>query len=156
MQSLEPNLPVPDIQTMKDTIGDSLYAARAGAWLIAGLGGLALTLALLGVYGVMSFAISRRTREIGIRIALGAGQRTLLGLVIGEGMRLVAIGVGAGLAGAFLVSRALSGFLFGVRPYDPITFAAAPLLLAAVALAACYLPARRAMAVDPVMAIKEM
>jgi putative ABC transport system permease protein len=156
MQALEPNLPVPNIQTMEETIGNSLYASRVGAWLIAGLGGLALILALLGVYGVMSFAISTRTREIGIRIALGADKRTLFGLVIGEGMLLVSIGVVVGLAGAVLASRTLSGFLFGISPYDPVTFAAVPLFLSGVALAACYLPARRAMAVDPVLAIKEM
>jgi putative ABC transport system permease protein len=155
LQSIEPNLPVPDIRIMAETIGASLYAPRMGAVLLTVFGGLALLLASLGVYGVLAFSIARRTREIGIRMALGADRRRVFALVIREGMTLVGIGVALGLAAGFYASAAIGRFLYDVSPRDVVTFAGVPCVLAAVALVACYLPARRAMRVDPMTALRE-
>jgi predicted permease len=155
IQSLEPNLPLPNIQTMTDTIGTALYAPRMGATLLTVFSGLALLLASLGVYGVLAFSISRRTREIGIRMALGADRRKVFGLVIREGMWLVGIGLAIGLLGGYYASESITRFLFEVSARDPKTFASAPWVLAAVALLACYLPARRAMRVDPMVALRD-
>jgi len=155
IQALEPNLPVPNIQTMTETIARSLYAPRMGALLLSVFGGLALLLASLGVYGVLAFSISRRTREIGIRMALGADRAGVFGLVIGEGMWLVAIGLAMGLAGGYYASESMKRFLFDVSARDATTFLTVPLVLAAVALLACYLPARRAMRVDPMVALRD-
>jgi ABC-type antimicrobial peptide transport system permease subunit len=155
IQSLEPNLPLPNIQTMTDTIGTALYAPRMGATLLTVFSGLALLLASLGVYGVLAFSISRRTREIGIRMALGADRRKVFGLVIREGMWLVGIGLAIGLLVGYFASESITRFLFEVSARDPQTFASAPWVLAAVALLACYLPARRAMRVDPMVALRD-
>ncbi|HEY7509364.1 MAG TPA: ABC transporter permease [Vicinamibacteria bacterium] len=154
VQALEPNLPLPDVLPMMDAIGASLYVARMGALLLGAFGGLALLLSAIGVYGVMAFAVSRRTREIGVRIALGAEKRTVLRLVVGDGMRLVAAGTLIGLFGAAVAAQSLQGFLYGVSSGDALTFAAVPVLLAAVALVACLVPARRAARVDPLVALR--
>jgi predicted permease len=155
IQSLEPNLPVPGVQTMTETIGTSLYAPRMGAMLLTIFGGLALLLASLGVYGVLAFSISRRTREIGIRMALGADRRRVFGLVIREGMWLVGIGLVLGLGAGYYASESIKRFLFDVSARDLATFVTVPIVLAAVALLACYLPARRAMRVDPMVALRD-
>ena len=155
IQALEPNLPVPNIQTMSDTIATSLYAPRMGAMLLTVFGGLALLLASLGVYGVLAFSISRRTREIGIRMALGADRRTVFGLVIREGMWLVGVGLAIGLGAGLYFSGSIKTFLYEVNTRDVTTFASVPCVLAAVALLACYLPARRAMRVDPMVALRD-
>jgi putative ABC transport system permease protein len=155
IQALEPNLPVPNIQTLTQTIGTSLYASRMGATLLTAFGALALLLASLGVYGVLAFSISRPTRELGIRMALGADRRGVFRLVIGEGIWLVGIGLVFGLGAAFYGSRAIESFLFGVGTRDLVTFVSVPCVLAAVALLACYLPARRAMNVDPIVALRD-
>jgi putative ABC transport system permease protein len=155
LQSLEPNQPVPNIQTMTETIGASLYAPRMGAWLLTAFGGLALLLASLGVYGVLAFSIARRTREIGIRMALGANRAQVFALVLREGMWLVGIGLAVGLAGGLYASQALKSFLFDVSARDPRTFLLVPALLVVVALLACYLPARRAIRVDPMVALRD-
>jgi predicted permease len=156
IQALEPNLPVPNIETVEQTIGTSLYVPRMGAWLVGIFAALALLLASVGVYGVMSFATARRTRELGIRMALGANSHAVFSLVIREGMKLVFIGAAIGLAAALLLSGMLAAFLTGIGPRDVFTFVTVPFVLAAVAFAACYLPARRAMAVSPIEAIREM
>jgi predicted permease len=154
IQALEPNLPVPNIQTMTDTIGASLYAARMGAWLLAVFGGLALLLAAVGVYGVLSFSVSRRTREMGIRLALGAETRNVFLLVVRDGMLLVGAGIVIGLAGGLTGARSLASFLYAVPTSDVVTFAAMTTILTAVALVACVIPARRAMRVNPIMALR--
>ncbi len=155
IQSLEPNLPVPNIQTMTDTIGTSLYASRMGAMLLAVFGALALLLAALGVYGVLAFSMARRTREIGIRMALGADRGGVFSLVVREGLWLVGFGLAIGLLSGLYASAFIQGFLVGVSTHDVATFATVPVVLAAVALLACYLPARRATKVDPMVALRE-
>src|SRR5262249_32149146 len=130
------------------------YPARMGAGLIGVFGLLALLVAAVGLYGVMSYAVSQRTREIGVRMALGARARDVVRLVVREAVTLVVIGTAAGLGLAAALSRLVASFLFGVGPMDAATFAAIPILLATVALIASYLPARRAMKVDPMVALR--
>ncbi len=154
VQSLEKNLPVTNVRPMTETIGNSLYAARMGAMLLGIFGALALLLAAVGLYGVMSYVVSRRTREIGIRMALGAQSSDIFRLALKEGMMLVAIGVVLGMVTAMIITRLLASFLYGISATDGITFASIPLILALVALVACYLPARRAMKVDPMIALR--
>jgi predicted permease len=154
LQALEPNLPVPNTQTMGETIGASLYPARLGAWLLGGFGVLALMLAAVGVYGVLSFAIAQRTRELGIRLALGADTRSLFALVLRYGMRMVAIGIAVGLAVGFAGARSLESMLYGVSGWDAATFVTVTVVLAAAALAACAIPARRAMRADPMAPLR--
>jgi putative ABC transport system permease protein len=122
--------------------------------LLGGFALLAATIATVGIYGVLSYAVTRRTREIGIRLALGAPPPAVLSLVARRGVGLALAGTAAGLLGALALSRLLRGLLFGVGPSDPVTFAAAPLILVAVALVASYLPARRAARVDPMIALR--
>jgi predicted permease len=156
VQALEPNLPIGGIQTMAETISQSLNPARLGAILISAFGGLALLLAAVGVYGVLSFSIARRTREMGIRVALGADAGKVFTLVIREGMTVVAIGMAIGLAGAAVGSKWLGSFLYTIGPRDPVAFATAPVVLAAVALLACVVPAYRAMRVSPIVALRHV
>ena len=153
-QALDPNLAVTNVQSLSDVVGASLFAARMGAVLLAIFGFLALLLAAIGLYGVMSYTVSRRTREIGIRMALGAGTGNVLRLVLKEGLALVGGGVAAGLIVAAAATRLLASFLYGVSPLDATTFVAIPLVLALVALLASYLPARRAVKVDPMVALR--
>ncbi|MEX2271405.1 MAG: ABC transporter permease [Vicinamibacterales bacterium] len=154
LQAIEPNLPVADIRTMTSTIGASLYASRMGAWLLSVFGGLALLLAAIGIYGVLSFSISRRTREMGIRLALGADTRNVFWLVVRDGMMLVVVGIIIGVTGGLIGAQWLSSFLYGIPTTDVATFAAMTGALAAVALAACVIPARRAMRVNPITALR--
>jgi len=122
--------------------------------LLAVFAATALVMAAVGIYGVLAYAVSRRTQEIGIRMALGAQTQDVLRLIGREGFVLVLVGIGIGLAGALVLTRLMSSLLYGVGPTDAATFAAVPALLAAVALAACYLPARRAARVDPTVALR--
>ena len=154
IQALEPNLPVPNVQTMRDTMGTSLYAARLGAWLLGAFGVLALVLAAIGIYGVLSFSVSRRTREMGIRLALGAEPRDVFFLVVRDGMRLVGAGVVVGVAGALASGRSLASFLYGVSTTDLPTFAGVTVMLTSVALVACVIPAFRAVRVNPVTILR--
>jgi macrolide transport system ATP-binding/permease protein len=154
VQSLEKNLPITGTRTMADQVSSSLFPAKMGAILLAIFGLLALLLASVGIYGVMGYSVARRTREIGIRMALGAGRGDVLKLVLTEGMTLVAIGVGVGLGAAWFATQLLASFLYGVSATDPLTFAGISLLLSGVALVASFVPARRATRVDPLVALR--
>jgi len=154
VSSLAPDLPLFAVRTMDAEVGSLLARERMLAWLSASFGLVALVLAAIGVYGVLAYAISRSTREIGIRMALGAQRRTVLALVLGRGLKLAGAGIVLGLMGAMASTRLLRSLLFGVGPTDPLTFVVVPLLLVFVALLACWLPARRAANVDPMAALR--
>jgi putative ABC transport system permease protein len=139
---------------MDDLVSASLAQRRFAMQVVGLFGVLALFLAGIGIYGVMAYSVTQRTREIGIRLALGASTGAILRWLLGRGMRLTLIGVAAGLLGALAVGRLLRGLLFGVAPTDVVTYAALTLLLAGVALLACYIPARRATKVDPLVALR--
>jgi len=154
VQSLDTNLALTNFNTIGELIDQGLWAPRMGAALLTLFGGLALVLAALGVYGVLSYSVNQQTREIGIRMAMGAERSHVLRLVVGQGVWLAGIGVALGILVALVAMRQLSGLLFGVSAYDPVTFGAVALLLMLVALLACYLPARRATCVDPLVALR--
>jgi len=154
VQALDPNQPVFNVSTMEKTIDESLGTQRLSMTLLAVLASLALILAAVGIYGVMSYTVSQRTHEIGIRLAVGAQPRDVFRLVLGHGMTLTLIGVVIGLMGAFGLTRLMTRRLFGVAPTDPTTFAGIAVLLIGVALVACYLPGRRATRVDPLVALR--
>jgi len=141
-------------QSMNEIISDSLASRRFSMILLGGFAALALILSAIGIYGVISYMAAQRTQEIGIRMALGAQRRQVLGLVLGQGMRVAAIGVFVGLTGALALTRLIAGLIYGVRPHDPITFTGVAGLLTLVALGACCLPALRATRVDPVVALR--
>ncbi|HKQ73278.1 MAG TPA: ABC transporter permease [Blastocatellia bacterium] len=153
-QQLDATLPLYNVKTMVEHMAMPLFPARVAATLLGGFGLLALLLAAIGIFGVMSYAVTQRTREIGIRMALGAQALGIFKLVVGQGLILTALGLTIGLACAFAGTRLMSGFLYGVSALDVVTFAGVSLLLALVALLACYIPARRAMKVDPMVALR--
>ena len=141
-------------QTMDEIISSSLATRRVSMILLGVFAALALGLASIGIYGVISYLVGQRTQEIGVRLALGAKGTDVLRLVLGEGMKMAALGLLIGLLAAFGLTRLMAGLLFGVSATDPLTFASVAALLAIVALAACYIPARRAMRVDPIVALR--
>jgi predicted lysophospholipase L1 biosynthesis ABC-type transport system permease subunit len=151
---LDPHLPLANLRVMEEVIAGSIAEPRSYTLLLALFAGAALLLAAVGVYGVMSSAVSASTHEIGIRMALGAQAHDVLRLVIGQGVRLTLIGVAVGLAGAFALTRWLENLLFEVEATDPVTFGAVAVLLTLVALAACWIPARRATQVDPAVTLR--
>jgi putative ABC transport system permease protein len=151
---VDPEQAVSNIASMDQVLFDSISSRRFSATLLGALAGLGLLLASVGVYGVISYGVSQRTREIGIRMALGAARGDVLSLVVGEGVKLLLLGVGAGAISSLLLTPVLSGLLFGVSPRDPVAFAASAVFLAAVALLACYVPARRASRIDPMVALR--
>lgn len=155
IRSLDPGLAVEDIRTGTKVIDQALWGAKIGVSLLGVFGLLALGLASVGLYGIMAYSVNQRRREIGIRMALGAGQVSVLRLILRQGMMLVISGVGLGLLLSFLMGRALSKFLYGVGGYDPVSLIGASLVLLTVAMVACYLPARRASQVDPLVALHE-
>jgi putative ABC transport system permease protein len=154
VSDLDKNLPVYGVQTMDDVLSAEVASQRFNAGALAGFAGLAVLLAGVGIYGVMAYAVSQRTREMGVRIALGAGPGNVLRMILNQGLRLALIGVALGLAASFALTRLMSGLLFGVKPSDPETFVLVTTSLLAVALAACWIPARRATRVDPVIALR--
>jgi putative ABC transport system permease protein len=143
-----------NIVTMDERIADTVWQRRLSGALFIVFGALALVLANVGVFGVMSYTVSQRTREIGVRVAMGARPRDVLTLVIGDGAKLIAAGLGAGLIVSLVAARIIDNLLYQVSATDPLTYLAVVILLAAVALVACYIPARRAMKVDPMTALR--
>ena len=154
LDEVDPHLPTFEIKTLSEHLDIMLFAPRMGAALLAAMGLLGLLLASVGLYGVVAYSVARRTREIGVRLALGAGKGDVLGMVVREGMVLVAVGVVLGVGLALLVTRALQGFLYGITASDPLTYVAVSLFLLAVAWLANFLPARRATGIDPILALR--
>ena len=146
--------PVSDVKTMEEHVSASLARPRLNSAMVTAFAGLALTLAAIGLYGLMSYAVGQRTHEIGIRMALGAERRDVLRLILRQGLVLTFVGAGLGLAGAFGLTRLLANMLYGVTPTDPLTFAAVSAALIIVAGLASYVPARRATKVDPMVALR--
>src|SRR2546423_851713 len=142
------------VKTLRDQLDLSLFPSRVAAWTLGGFGVLALLLAAIGIYGVVSYSVAQRTREIGVRMALGAMENDVLRLVLGEGLLVIAVGLALGLLLAVAATRVIAGFLYGVGATDPLTFVGVPLLLGFIALVASYIPARRATKVDPLVALR--
>jgi predicted permease len=155
VQSMDPNLPLAFVRTMDEMLTEFRAGDRFEALLFGGFAAIALLLAALGIYGVMSFAVAQRTHEIGLRMALGAGRGGVMRLIVKEGMILAAVGLGLGFGGAFLVGRAMRGMWYEVGTIDASAFSAVATMLMAAALLACYVPARRATRVDPMRALRE-
>jgi ABC-type antimicrobial peptide transport system permease subunit len=155
VRSIDPNLPLAEVRTLDDVTTDALSQARFTTLLMSLFAGLALALATIGIYGVISLLVARRRREIGIRIALGARSGSILGMVVSRGMRLAAVGVGAGLVIAAGLTRVMASLLYAVGPLDPLTFTAVPAIVVCVALLACVIPAGRAARLDPIVALRE-
>jgi putative ABC transport system permease protein len=155
VHQVDSELPLLQIRTMQDVVGESLSQQRFNMQLLAVFAGLALLLAAIGIYSVLSYSVKRRVREIGIRMALGARVRDVLRLIVIEGMRPTLIGVVIGLAGALALGRVLANLIYGVKPTDPITFGAVSVLLAAVALFASIVPAYRATRVEPLKTLRD-
>jgi putative ABC transport system permease protein len=154
IRALDRDMPIADVRTMDEYVSDSVAAPRFNTILLGSFAVLALILAAVGIFGVISYSVAQRTRELGIRRALGAGTASVMALVLGQGMSLTAIGVAIGIAGAFALARLLQSLLFGIESTDPITYAAVAAILSAVAFIASYLPARRAAKVDPMVALR--
>jgi predicted lysophospholipase L1 biosynthesis ABC-type transport system permease subunit len=154
VQGLDPSLPLYDVKTMTEHMKLSLFPARVAATVLGGFGLVALTLAAIGIYGVTSYSVSQRTREIGIRMALGAQRRDVLRLIVMNGAKLASVGVALGLLGAIALTKVISSLLFGITPMYVITFAVVAIGLTVVSLVACYIPARRAAKVDPLVALR--
>jgi putative ABC transport system permease protein len=155
LKTVDADLPITHSRTMEQVFGASLARPRFSMALVGLFGILALGLAAIGLYGVLSHAVAQRTREIGIRVALGAARREVLRLVVGQGMRLASVGLALGAVVALAATRLLRSLLYGISPFDPLTYAALLAVLACVALVACVLPAWRAAAVDPIVALRE-
>ena len=154
VQSVNPELPVYGAQTLDDAVSASLEQRRFSMDIVAAFAMTALLLAGLGIYGVISYIVSERTQEIGIRLALGAQRGKIMAMVLRQGLGLAMAGAALGLVGSLIVSHLMAGLLYGVMPTDPLTFVGVTLVLTGVALAACYIPARRAMRVDPMIALR--
>ena len=152
--SVDKDAPITDVYTMDQIVSDSVAEPRYQAVLLGSFGGLGLILAMVGIYGVISYSVTQRTREIGVRMALGAQPHSVLRMILREGMFLAAAGIVAGIGGALALGRVLRSLLFEIKPTDPATFISVSITLALVAFAACYLPARRAMKVDPIVALR--
>ena len=143
-----------DNESEEEVVARSIASQRFSLILLGAFAGLALLLAGIGIYGVLSYLVGQRTREIGVRMALGAQRLDVLRMVLGHGARMTMVGAAIGLVAALALTRLMASMLFGVRPTDPVTFAAVAVLLCGIALFACYLPARRAAKVDPMVALR--
>jgi putative ABC transport system permease protein len=154
VHAIDKNLPVTDIESLNDVLGKSISQERFRTFLLALFSAVALVLAAVGIFGVISYSASQRTHEIGIRIALGAERGDVLRLILGQGTKLAFFGLGIGVVAAFLLTRLMSSLLYSVSATDPVTFASVTMILLSVALVACYIPARRAMRVDPMVALR--
>ena len=154
LEPLDPNVPTNEFRTLQQIVDQAVSPRRFIVLLLAGFSAFALILASLGIYAVVSYSVSQRTQEIGIRMALGASQARLQASVVAQTLGLAAAGIGIGVTGAWLLARGLSGLLYGVTAGDPVTFAATPAVLVAVALLAGYLPARRASRIEPTVALR--
>ena len=151
---VDPNQPLHNVMTMEQRLADTTTSRRLNTVLLGSFAAVALLLAVVGIYGVMSYAVTQRRREIGVRMALGAQKSDVLGLIIHGGLRLTLLGVAIGLAGAFALTRYLSNLLYSVKVTDPVTFLGISVALTGVALLACWLPARRAARTDPMEALR--
>jgi putative ABC transport system permease protein len=154
VREIDPDQPVFGVKTMESHLSDSVAARRLAMTLLGGLAALALLLSTIGIYGVISYYVTQRTQEIGIRMALGAQQSDVLRLVVGRGMKMALVGVAVGLLAAFALTRVMTSILYGVGATDIVTFLAVPTLLVLVALVASFLPARRATRLDPLNALR--
>jgi putative ABC transport system permease protein len=154
LRELDPDLPIYGVRTMTERVGESLARRRFAMVLLTAFAALALGLASLGIYGVIAYLVSQGTREMGIRIALGATPRAILQLIVGQALLVALAGVAIGIGGALAAARSMRSLLFGIDAVDPLTFTAIPLLLLAVALAAAYVPARRAARIDPIAVLR--
>jgi putative ABC transport system permease protein len=154
LSGADPDTPVSDIATMDSVVSKSVTQPRLHFLVFGLFAGLALLLASIGLYGLIAYSVAQRVREFGIRTALGAAPRSILALVLREGAILIALGIALGLAGSLASARLLQGLLFATSPHDPAIYFGAPLILAAVTLLACLLPARRATRVDPIIALR--
>jgi hypothetical protein len=155
IQSIDPGLPVFNVSSMNDILDRSLASRRFSADLVGGFAGLAVLLASIGIYGLLAYMVSQRSREIGIRMALGARRGDILRMFLRKGVALAGVGIVAGLVVSASTASMMAGLLYGVRPHDPAVFLIVPLLLLAVAALASYLPARRATKVNPIVALRE-
>jgi putative ABC transport system permease protein len=154
VRSIDRDVPISDVITMRQAIAEQISEPRFYVLLLGVFAAIAVTLAAVGIYGVLSYAVARRTHEIGVRLALGAGRTEVFRLVVTQGMRLAALGGVVGLAAALALTRFLRRMLYGIQPTDPASFALVTFILAAIALAACWIPARRAARVDPMSALR--
>jgi putative ABC transport system permease protein len=155
IRAVDKDMPITDVATMEEVLDREVLQRRVQMLLLSIFAAVALLLASLGIYGVLAYLVSQRTQEIGIRMALGAAPRDVLLAVAGQGMGLSIAGIALGVAAALALTRVVSRLLFGIAASDPATFLAVSLLLLVVALAACYVPARRAMRIDPIVALRE-
>jgi len=155
MRAVDPDLPLGDIATLSTLVDESMTQPRFSMLLLGAFGALAVALAAIGMYGVIAYSLAQRTREIGIRMALGAQRSSVFAMVLKQGARLAGAGMAIGVAAALAMTRLMTSFLYGVKPVDLLTFAIVPVLLTGVVLLACYLPARRATRVDPMLALRE-
>jgi ABC-type antimicrobial peptide transport system permease subunit len=155
VQAIDPQLPVPIPRTMDEIVSQSIAQQRFQVLLVLGFAAVATLLASIGIYGVVAYAVAQRTSELGIRAALGATPRAIVAIVLGQGLRPVGVGLVAGLATTLGVGRVVSSLLYGVAPFDPLTMAGVVLTIGMVSLAAALLPARRAMRLDPVTALRQ-
>ncbi len=154
VQAVDKDLPVSQVRSMEQMLADSIADRRLSVWLLGIFAGVALALAAVGIYGVMSFSVARRTQEIGVRMALGAARGDVLRMVVLQGVRTAAFGLAVGLAAAFAVTRVMKSILYEVTATDPVIFTAVALLVMTVAALASYIPARRATKVEPMAALR--